>query len=338
MHDIGCTSCHIQNLTLTHDRRVADAETVYDPTHGIFNRLFATASTLFEVVPDSEPYPQLLPQGKPFVVENIFTDFKGGATGLLDGCQLHSLERSGRKRFSMTFFLHCCLWPDNVRELQNAIERAVVLSPGSEISATELPSEVRCVTPAAGEEAGGVSTETLMAVNPAVSEMRPMAEAMDAYQRALVRKALEVTGDSQTEAARLLSVSQPSLSRLMKRLRLRGRSCASRTLQELTYGGLGSLAVLDALRLGRGRGLLRIVIAQSGIDNSSSTQSQQPEQADFERPHGWGKIHAHRCDSRLGDCIPHAVLLLLGRVGLHYSLPKLEGEKYRNVIVHIQRI
>jgi transcriptional regulator with GAF, ATPase, and Fis domain len=48
-----------------------------------------------------------------------------------------------------------------------------------------------------------------------------MAEAMDAYQRELVRKALAISNDNQSEAAKLLSVPQPSLSRLMKRLRLR---------------------------------------------------------------------------------------------------------------------
>ena len=113
-------------------------------------------------------------------------------------------------------------WPGNVRELQNAVERAVVLSQGSEISPTELPTEVRFANPAAGEQVGGDRTEpAVVEMNPVVTEIRPMAEAMDAYQRALVRKALEVTSDNQTEAAKLLSVPQPSLSRLMKRLRLR---------------------------------------------------------------------------------------------------------------------
>jgi hypothetical protein len=76
MRQIQCTSCHIQNLTVETDRRVADVETVYDPARGIFNRLFATASTRFVAVPDGQPFPQLLPAGEEFVVQNIFTDFK----------------------------------------------------------------------------------------------------------------------------------------------------------------------------------------------------------------------------------------------------------------------
>jgi hypothetical protein len=43
---------------------------------GIFNHLYATATTLFDVVPDGDPYPQLVPKRLPFTVENLFTDFK----------------------------------------------------------------------------------------------------------------------------------------------------------------------------------------------------------------------------------------------------------------------
>ena len=76
MEDIGCTSCHVQNLTIENDRRVADVQTEFDPQRGIFNRLFATAETLFEVVEDGEEFPQLVPKGESFVVKNIFTDLK----------------------------------------------------------------------------------------------------------------------------------------------------------------------------------------------------------------------------------------------------------------------
>jgi hypothetical protein len=76
MEQIGCTSCHIRDLVLDHDRRVADVETSFDPRQGIFNRLFAEATTRFVVVPDGQPLPKLLPAGEPFVVHNIFTDLK----------------------------------------------------------------------------------------------------------------------------------------------------------------------------------------------------------------------------------------------------------------------
>jgi Di-haem oxidoreductase, putative peroxidase len=73
----GCSSCHISDMTINHDRRVADVETVYDPVNGVFNSLFATASTLYYTKDDGSGNPVLkLPVGNSFVVKDIFTDFK----------------------------------------------------------------------------------------------------------------------------------------------------------------------------------------------------------------------------------------------------------------------
>ncbi len=78
MHDIGCTTCHVQNLTVDSDRRVADVETNFDPIKGIFNELFAVATGRFhaEPDPDNPDFDFVLPNGDPFVVENVFTDLK----------------------------------------------------------------------------------------------------------------------------------------------------------------------------------------------------------------------------------------------------------------------
>ncbi len=77
MHNIGCTHCHVQNLTINSDRRVADVETDFDPVNGIFNELFATASIRFHTEDDpNSVYDFVLPNGDPFVVENVFTDLK----------------------------------------------------------------------------------------------------------------------------------------------------------------------------------------------------------------------------------------------------------------------
>ena len=74
---IGCASCHIADLQIERDRRVADVETVYDPERGNFNRLFATAVPLFQVVDDKDGFPaRKVPKMQPFLVKNIFTDFK----------------------------------------------------------------------------------------------------------------------------------------------------------------------------------------------------------------------------------------------------------------------
>lgn len=76
-NSLGCASCHVPNLRINHDRRVADVTTLYDPAQGIFNKLFATAGTLVSVIDDGKGLPPLKqPLGGPFLVENIYTDFK----------------------------------------------------------------------------------------------------------------------------------------------------------------------------------------------------------------------------------------------------------------------
>jgi hypothetical protein len=77
MAEIGCTQCHIPDLPLTHDRRVADVETIYDPQRGGLNRLFATATPLHDEVDDGSGFPTLKrPLLRPFLVRDMFTDFK----------------------------------------------------------------------------------------------------------------------------------------------------------------------------------------------------------------------------------------------------------------------
>jgi CxxC motif-containing protein (DUF1111 family) len=77
LQQIGCTSCHVQNLALARDRRIADVETVYDSERGNLNHLFATATPLILTHSDGSGFPDLkTPKLLPFLVENIFTDFK----------------------------------------------------------------------------------------------------------------------------------------------------------------------------------------------------------------------------------------------------------------------
>ena len=78
---IGCTSCHIQNLTVNRDRRIADVETVYNAGSGNpFNNLFATATLLAvadPAVPAISGGPAgLRPAAGSFVVRNFFADLK----------------------------------------------------------------------------------------------------------------------------------------------------------------------------------------------------------------------------------------------------------------------
>jgi hypothetical protein len=77
MTQFRCTNCHIKDLTIRADRRVADVETVFNVAQGNpFNRLFATASLRLVEVPNSGTPSVKNPALQPFVVRNIHTDFK----------------------------------------------------------------------------------------------------------------------------------------------------------------------------------------------------------------------------------------------------------------------
>jgi hypothetical protein len=102
--EIGCAQCHIPDLQLNRDRRVADLETVYDPVNGIFNNLFGTASGLFDAHDDASGFPTLKrPAHQPFLVRNIFTDFKRHDLGP----NFHERNYDGTMR---TKFLTTPLW------------------------------------------------------------------------------------------------------------------------------------------------------------------------------------------------------------------------------------
>ena len=75
--EIGCGKCHIPDLQIDHDRRVANMDAVYDPQKGIMNNLFATATPLIVTIDDHSGFPPLKqPALNPFLVKDIFTDFK----------------------------------------------------------------------------------------------------------------------------------------------------------------------------------------------------------------------------------------------------------------------
>ncbi len=74
---VNCTSCHVPDLKIERDRRVADVETVFDPARGHMNRLFATAVPRYLESIDIPGLPAVkTPLQGAFTVRNIYTDFK----------------------------------------------------------------------------------------------------------------------------------------------------------------------------------------------------------------------------------------------------------------------
>ena len=76
MDAIGCTSCHVADLRIDSDRRVADVETNFDSERGIFNSLFASATLLLQNIDDGQELPLALPAEDAFLVRNFFSDLK----------------------------------------------------------------------------------------------------------------------------------------------------------------------------------------------------------------------------------------------------------------------
>jgi len=93
-------------------------------------------------------------------------------------------------------------WAGNVRELENAIERAVVLARGDTITPEDLLLEDLTAASAAGA-AGGT-----------------LQNAIDRAAAARIRAALADAGGQRTEAARALGIDRTTLYRLMKRFAL----------------------------------------------------------------------------------------------------------------------
>jgi Nif-specific regulatory protein len=94
-------------------------------------------------------------------------------------------------------------WPGNIRELQNAIERAVVMGEGPEILTEDLPifSSRPCET---GLEVG-------LTLN----------EALNRFKKEFIQLNLEHTGGNRSKAAKIMDIQRTYLSRLITKYSLR---------------------------------------------------------------------------------------------------------------------
>jgi DNA-binding NtrC family response regulator len=99
-------------------------------------------------------------------------------------------------------------WPGNVRSLENAVERAVLLTQGTSITANDLPERIRGVAAAA----------------PPATSAAPLPDggidlraAVEHYENRLIAQALERTGRNKNRAAQLLGLNRTTLVEMLKR-------------------------------------------------------------------------------------------------------------------------
>jgi DNA-binding NtrC family response regulator len=99
-------------------------------------------------------------------------------------------------------------WPGNVRQLENAIERAVTLSAGrKEIDVVDLPPEIQAVPAAAAAPFVEFPEDGL-----------DMPAYLSSIEKDLIHRSLQRTGGNRNKAAELLRIKRTTLVEKLKRL------------------------------------------------------------------------------------------------------------------------
>ncbi len=101
-------------------------------------------------------------------------------------------------------------WPGNIRQLQNVIERCLVLTPHEEISLDNLPPEIR------DEEAQFKSAVDLLPVE------LDLAATLERIEAALIRRALVRAEFVQAKAAELIGISKSLMQYKLKKYGITG--------------------------------------------------------------------------------------------------------------------
>jgi two-component system, NtrC family, response regulator PilR len=149
----------------------------------------------------------------PLLVQHFLKKFSGPESGAFsprpDG--VRSPEPAGRSLSVSQQALRCLMsysWPGNVRQLENAIERAVALSGGrTQIERADLTPDIQQASQSS-----------------AAPDLNLPEEGIDFegyvrdIERELIRRALEKTGGNKGQASRLLNLKRTTLVEKLKRL------------------------------------------------------------------------------------------------------------------------
>ena len=105
-------------------------------------------------------------------------------------------------------------WPGNIRELRHAMTVAAVMVEGDELEAADLPETVRGAPKAHDAPPTQAESELDLAG-------LPLDEAVRAYERMRIQRALDAGGGNQSAAARLLGIPRKTLVSKLKALKIR---------------------------------------------------------------------------------------------------------------------
>ena len=86
-------------------------------------------------------------------------------------------------------------WPGNVREIENVIERSIVMTTGDKLDADDIRLDMNLRT--RGRQAGEMGL--------------PDGMSLDQYEQELIRNALKQANNNKSQAARILGLTRNSL-------------------------------------------------------------------------------------------------------------------------------
>jgi two-component system response regulator AtoC len=137
---------------------------------------------------------------------------------------LHRINEKVHKRVTrvppdVMELLQALPWRGNVRELENVLTRAVVLSHGEVLSAEHLPRPAPV--------SGGMQLDWLAVTTDEDAPIPTLEEA----ERRLILRALKATGGHKGRTCDLLGISRPTLERKLQKFQLSGSGPLERSVQ-----------------------------------------------------------------------------------------------------------
>jgi len=128
----------------------------------------------------------------PLLVEHFLNKFMG--------------ENTPQKRLSQEVWkvFYTYPWPGNIRELENVLERAVVLSNGEEITLADIPDEIK-----------GLNTP--LELKSLIPPPMPLPQLLDRIEEELVKWALDKCNNVQAHAANLLGITKSLMQHKVKK-------------------------------------------------------------------------------------------------------------------------
>jgi DNA-binding NtrC family response regulator len=122
-------------------------------------------------------------------------------------------ERFGKQLFAVhpdtIAALEAMPWPGNIRQLENVIQQAVLLSNGPELLPHHLPSMVR--------QPSSKPPRTLPFPSPSLSPNASLLETRDHHERHMIESALRESRNCRSHAAHVLGISRATLYNKMRK-------------------------------------------------------------------------------------------------------------------------